>query len=64
MIEVKVENKESLERSLKLFKRKFDRIGVVKELRNRKTYTKKSVKRREEIRKAIRKKDWINNLEK
>jgi small subunit ribosomal protein S21 len=66
MIEIKVESKDSLERSLKLLKRKFDRIGVVKELRRRKTFTKKSVERREEIRKAIRKKDWIkdNNLEK
>ena len=59
MIEVKVEGKDSLERSLKVLKRKFDRTGVIKELRRRKTYTKKSVERREEIRKAIRKKDWI-----
>lgn len=63
MIEIKVEGKETLERSLKILKRKFDRIGVVKELRRRKTFTKKSVERREEIRKAIRKKDWIKEHE-
>lgn len=63
MIEVKVEGKETLERSLKTLKRKFDRTGVVKELRRRKTFTKKSVERREEIRKAIRKKDWIKEHE-
>ena len=38
---------------LKKFKKKFERTGTVKELRNRQHFTKPSVERREEIKKAI-----------
>jgi small subunit ribosomal protein S21 len=53
MIIIEVKDKNSLERSLKKYKRKFDSIGIIKELRNRKNFKKKSVKRREQIKKAI-----------
>ena len=53
MIIIEVKDKNSLERSLKQYKRKFDSIGIMKELRNRKNFKKKSIKRREEIKKAI-----------
>lgn len=53
MIIIEVKDKNSLERALKKYKRKFDNIGVVKELKERKTFKKKSIKRREEIKKAI-----------
>lgn len=42
----------SIEQALKQYKNKHSRIGVVKELRERQTYTKPSVKRRSEILKA------------
>jgi small subunit ribosomal protein S21 len=42
----------SIEQALKQYKNKHNKIGVVKELRNRQTYTKPSVKRRSEILKA------------
>ena len=53
MIIIEVKDKNSLERSLKKYKRKFDNIGIMKELRNRKNFKKKSIKRRDEIKKAI-----------
>jgi small subunit ribosomal protein S21 len=53
MIIIEVKDKNSLEKSLKKYKRKFDNIGIIRELRNRKNFKKKSVKRREEIKKAI-----------
>ena len=59
MIVVKIEGKETLERALKTLKRKFDKQGTVKELRKRKTYQKPSEQSREEVRKAIRRDEWI-----
>ena len=50
MIIVNVGN--SVEQALKQYKNKHNKIGVVKELRERQTYTKPSVKRRAEILKA------------
>ena len=53
MIIVEVQGgKEGLEKALKKYKRKFDKIGVGKELRKRKEFVKPSVKRRLEIKKA------------
>ena len=63
MIIVKIEGKETVEKALKTLKRKFDKTGTVKELRRRKTYQKPSEKKREEIRKAIRRDEWIRNHE-
>ncbi|MDR0691429.1 MAG: 30S ribosomal protein S21 [Prevotellaceae bacterium] len=53
MIIVPVKEGENIERALKKFKRKFEKTGVIRELRNRKTFVKKSVVRRDEIKKAI-----------
>jgi small subunit ribosomal protein S21 len=53
MIIVPVKEGENIERALKKFKRKFEKTGTVRELRSRKTFTKKSVQRRDEIKKAI-----------
>ena len=52
MIKVQVKENESLEKALKRFKKKFERTGVVRELRDRRQFTKPSVKRRLEIIKA------------
>ena len=52
MIKVDVIGKTSLDQALKKFKSKFTKTGVINELRERQQYTKKSVKRREEIKKA------------
>ena len=47
--------KGNINRALKQFKRKFRNTQVLKELRERKNYTKKSLKRRIEKNEAIRK---------
>ena len=46
MIIVPVKEGENIERALKKFKRKFERTGVIKELRSRQQYDKPSVKKR------------------
>lgn len=53
MIIVPVKEGESIDRALKKFKRKFEKTGVMRELRERQKYTKPSVKRRDEILRAI-----------
>ncbi len=52
MIIVPVKEGESIDKALKKYKRKFEKTGVVKELRERQKFTKPSVKRREEVLKA------------
>lgn len=53
MIIVPVKEGESIDRALKKYKRKFERTGVVKELRVRQKYTKPSIIKREQKMKAI-----------
>lgn len=53
MIVVQVKDGENIERALKKFKRKFEKTGVVKELRERQAYTKPSMQKREEKKRAI-----------
>lgn len=47
MIIVQVKEGENIERALKKFKRKFERTGVIKELRNRQQFTKPSIEKRQ-----------------
>lgn len=49
MIIIPVKEGENIERALKRFKRKFDRTGRMREIRNRQSYVKPSVQRRGEI---------------
>ena len=51
MIIIDAQNK-PIEQVLKLYKKKHNKIGIVKELRNRQTFTKPSVERRTEVLKA------------
>ncbi|MCK9291610.1 MAG: 30S ribosomal protein S21 [Bacteroidales bacterium] len=53
MIIIPVKEGESIDRALKRYKRKYERTGVVKEIRNRQKFTKPSVIRREQKMKAI-----------
>ena len=52
MLIIEVKNDESIDRALKRYKRKFQRVGMIKQLRNRRYFTKPSVERRNEIMKA------------
>jgi len=52
MIIVNVKENESLEKALKKFKKKYEKTGVLKELRGRQAFVKPSVKKRLELIKA------------
>ncbi|HET8828707.1 MAG TPA: 30S ribosomal protein S21 [Pelobium sp.] len=53
MIIINVKDGESIDRALKRFKKKFEKTGVLRELRSRQAYEKKSVARRLEVKHAI-----------
>jgi len=49
MLIIDVNESDSLERALKKYKKKFEKAGVLRQLRQRKAFTKPSVRRRSEI---------------
>ena len=49
MIIIDLQKYKSVEHALKVYKQKYNKIGIVKELRDRQTFTKPSIKRRAEI---------------
>ena len=53
MLIVKINQSESIERALKRFKRKFNMTGVMKQLKKREQFTKKSLAKREEVNTTI-----------
>ena len=53
MIIIPIKEGENIERALKRYKKKFERTGALKELRNRKQFDKPSVVKRAEKLKAI-----------
>ena len=53
MIIVQVKEGENIEKALKKFKRKFERTGIVKELRSRQAFEKPSVANRTKMVKAV-----------
>lgn len=52
MIIINVKENESIDKALKRFKKKFERTGVLKELRSRAYFEKPSIERRTEVIKA------------
>lgn len=52
MLIIDVKDSDSIDKALKKYKRKFERAGILRELRNRQAFTKPSVRRRTEILKA------------
>jgi len=53
MIIVPIKEGENIERALKKFKRKFEKTGVVKELRSRQAFQKPSMRKREVVKRAV-----------
>jgi small subunit ribosomal protein S21 len=53
MIIIPVKEGENIDKALKKFKRKFEKTGVVRELRDRQKFTKPSIVKREMKMKAI-----------
>ena len=58
MIIVPVKEGENIERALKKFKRKSEKTGVIKEVRNRKQFNKPSVVKRIKMQHAV----YVNKL--
>ncbi|MDA0194352.1 MAG: 30S ribosomal protein S21 [Bacteroidetes bacterium] len=52
MIIINVKENESIDRALKRFKKKFEKTGVLKELRSRKAFEKPSITKRQQVLKA------------
>jgi len=59
MIIVPVKEGENLDKALKKLKKKFEKTGLIREIRERQKYTKPSVKRRQQLLRAI----YINKLQ-
>ena len=53
MLIISIKENESIDKALKRFKKKFEKTGVVKELRERQKFTKPSIKRREAVINAV-----------
>ncbi|SHI60567.1 30S ribosomal protein S21 [Aquimarina spongiae] len=59
MLIIQVKKGESIDRALKRYKRKCKNVKLVKEIRSRKEYVKKSVKMREQMKKAQHKAKYL-----
>lgn len=62
MLIIEVKDGESIDRALRRYKRKFQKTGIVKELRRRQQFTKPSVARRNQVLKAQYKVKKYSNL--
>lgn len=58
MLIINIKENESIDKALKRFKKKFEKTGVLKQLRARTSFQKPSITRRTEIKKAA----YIENL--
>lgn len=61
MLIVNVKDDGSIDQALKILKNKVIKTKLVKELRERQTYTKPSVRRRKEITDAQRRENYLKN---
>jgi small subunit ribosomal protein S21 len=52
MIIIPIKDGENIERALKKFKKKFEKTGAIREIRNRQTYKKPTTANREKMNKA------------
>jgi small subunit ribosomal protein S21 len=57
---IHVKDKETIDRALKRFKKKFEKVGLLKNIRKRMFYKKPSIMHREERLKAIYKQEMQN----
>lgn len=59
MIIVDVKDGEPVDKALRRYKKKFEKIGILKTVRRRMYFTPPSVQRREGIKKAVRRQRYI-----
>ena len=63
MLIIPVKDGESIDKALKKYKRKFDKTGVVRQLRSRQQFTKRSVLNRQQRLRARYKQQMISREE-
>ncbi len=61
MLIIDTGDSDSIDKALKKYKKKFEKAGILKQLRGRKHFVKPSVKRREEVLRAAYKQQLIND---
>jgi small subunit ribosomal protein S21 len=64
MLIIDAREAESIDKALKNYKKKFEKAGIVKELRRRQSFTKPSIDRRQEIIKARYKQTFVTEANK
>ncbi len=63
MLIIPIKDGENIDRALKRYKRKFDKTGVVRQLRSRQAFIKPSVVKRAMVQKAAYVQNMRDNLE-
>ena len=63
MLIIDTRDSESLDKALKKYKKKFEKAGILKQLKSRQAFTKPSVKRRGEILKAVYRDEVTRQME-
>jgi len=63
MLIIDTRDADSIEKALKKYKKKFDQAGIVKQLRSRQQFIKKSIVKRNKVSKAAYTQEYIRNLE-
>lgn len=59
MLRIQIKEGENIDRALKRYKRKCKNVKLIPEIRARKEYVKKSVKKREQLKKAQHKAKYL-----
>jgi small subunit ribosomal protein S21 len=63
MLHVQIKENESIDKALKRFKKKFEKTGVLRQLRSRQAFEKKSVSRRFEVIRAAYKQKTYGQID-
>lgn len=63
MLIIDTRDSESLDKALKKYKKKYEKAGILKQLRSRQSFTKPSVQRRSEILRAAYREQLSNSEE-
>lgn len=63
MLIIDTRDTDTIEKALKKYKKKFDQTGVVKQLRSRQAFTKKSVVQRNRVLKAAYRNKVVKEME-
>ena len=61
MLIINLKETDTVDKALKKYKKKFEKTGVMRELRDRQAYTKPSITRRKELIKARYKQTQLDN---